>query len=66
MIRTMDLGKMRKLRGELKLRFKEFCGEEYGMTVCIMLNSLGEIWIAIVTMARFALQLTRPLWIVLL
>ena len=41
---------MRNLREELKLRFEEFSGEEYGMTVCIMLGKLGPIWIDIVMM----------------
>ena len=64
MIRTQDLGKMRKLREEWKLRFKEFSGKGYGMAVCSMLNDIGPIWIDIVMMARFSVQVTRQLWIV--
>ena len=49
-IRTLDLGRMRNLREELKLRSKESSGKEYGMTVCIRLEQLGPIWIDIFMM----------------
>ena len=48
----------------MRLLPKEFIGKEYGMEVCTILTIIGPIWVDIVTMARFALNVTRPLWIV--